>query len=165
MSHHTSIRTFLLCLATAGVALYGASVDNDDRKGKDGPGEGPDPAELTARLKAHHPELFKKLDTDHDDKLSKEEMQAGREKLQKLREEKKQNPAEMAARLKENHPELFKQLDTNQNGELSKEEMEAGREKLRELKEKHGDKPGKKPAQGEPGEHNERNDMPRPRQD
>lgn len=106
-------------------------------------------AACSARIKDQHPELFAKLDTDHDQALSREELRAGREKIQKLRQEKRPDPAAASARLKEKHPEIFKQLDTDNDGQLSKAELQAGREKLRELREKHGDQPGDKPGKGE----------------
>ena len=89
-------------------------------------------------MKEKHPELFKKIDTNGDGKISPEEMQAAREKLEEFREnsdrkpndEQKEAMRERIEGMKEKHPELFKRIDKNGDGKISPEEMHAAREIL-----------------------------------
>ena len=89
-------------------------------------------------IKEKHPELFKKIDTDGDGKISPEEMHAAREKLEEFREngdhkptdEQKEAIRERLENMKEKHPELFKRIDKNGDGKISPEEMHDAREMI-----------------------------------
>ena len=118
-------RAMLLSAAVAGIFCLIGPAKADEPAGGAGKGK-------------HLERLFKKLDTNNDGKLSKEEFL----KLADLRKNRPgAQPAAAKPKAGQHLSKIFDKLDTNNDGFLSFEEFS----KLPELR-KH-----KKPAQPEPG--------------